>query len=251
MLLDNVEVFKKPYPHCTSTKCLDDELYQKLFYNRPAWELIAGKRKDENNVRIDWTALQCLNSEHVADVWKDFISYHVSRNYWLTFVKVMGDMVRLQYPWLESFFGKKLEDFVIAPRYSVRQADIYLDCQIGINTPCTASESTVIGMHLDHPSELFGSLLYMRVPDDDNLGGNLVISDDGIRLTGKRNVEYDIRNNKALEYKANSFFGFVNSLRSVHGVTVRFATEKPRLLVAASMEFDPKRIQLFNPEVLR
>jgi hypothetical protein len=251
MLLDNVEVFKKPYPHCVSNKCLDDDLYQKLYYNRPAWELIAGDRKGENNVRIDWTALRCLNSEHVADIWKDFISHHVSRSYWLSFVQVMGDMVRLQFPWLESFFDKKLEDFVTAPRYSEKKADIYLDCQIGINTPCTTSNSTVIGMHLDHPSELFGSLLYMRAPDDDNMGGNLIVGDDGIKLTGKRNIEYGVRDNKVIEYKANSFFGFVNSERSVHGVSVRFATDKPRLLVAASMEFDPKRLQLFNPEVLR
>ena len=251
-LFENMSIERHPYPHGFSLNALPDDEYHALYDSRPDWRVIAGSRAGEDNVRIDWGALECLASDQISDVWKEFITRHVSPKCWLAFVKKWGDTIRLAYPWLESYHGKRLEDFDVLPRGINDWADIYLDCQIGINTP-TSGNKSVIGAHLDNPTELYGSLLYMRDPEDVASAGDFWIGrlPPIIKVNGKRLVDYGCVPHRTVAYQANTYAGFINTAHSIHGVTTRHASDKPRLLVNFSVEFDKNKLKLFDPELYR
>lgn len=236
-VLSNVQVREFPFPHAATLECLPAELYYMLAQNRPDWKYIAEGYASQNNKRVDLPALHALASPQVADIWKDFIEYHVSHDFYLQILEKFGPYFQQYYPHLN------LRDFTTAPRYSYAKADIYLDCQISVNTPVT-EESTVSLPHLDSNQELWASLLYMK-EEDDNAGGDLILHKcRGIpKMYGKRLIRNeDLIAYSKIPYKANAMACFINTPYSIHSVTRRQITEKPRLLVNMSLEFMDRKL---------
>lgn len=253
-ILDNVEVHIYPFPHCVATEALDWDDYYNLYDARPDWKFIAGNKADESNIRIDIPAIEALESTHISHIWKDFIKAHTSQEYWERWTSIFGPMVIFCYPWIEWAVGKPIEKWKTAVRYSKEEADVYLDCQIGINTP-VKHESSVIGPHLDNPEELYGSILYMRDPADTSEGGDLEAYElmEKPLIYGKREIELgqDDEVFTTVDYAPNNYFGFINTPYSAHGVTPRTATTRPRQIVNINIELCSKHKRLFNPEVYR
>lgn len=229
-----------PFPHAVAPLCLPQRVYEELVRTRPSWESIAGDRKDENNKRIDIPAIAALQSD-IAPIWKDFIEYHTSENFYKLILKKFGNVIKEYYPDL------KLEDLKTGIRWQKEDADIYLDCQIGINTP-VKEKSTVSVPHLDSPKELWAGLLYMREKND-GAGGNLLIYQcrNIPKMYGKRFFhEEDLILVDEVEYDANTFICFVNTPLSIHAVTERDISDRPRLLVNFSIEFMKDGEELFD-----
>lgn len=236
-ILSNVNVREFPYPHGVTLECLPPELYRMLAQARPDWEFIAEGYKSQNNKRVDLPAVHALNSYHVPDIWKDFIDYHVSHSFYLRVLDRFEPYFKEFYPELN------LREFTTAPRYSQQKADIYLDCQIGVNTP-VREEGTVSYPHLDSNQELWAALMYMRA-DDDYAGGDLIIHKckEIPQMYGKRQIRKEsLIPYERIPYKANTLACFVNTPYSIHSVTNRKVTEKPRLLVNLSLEFMDKKL---------
>lgn len=228
MNVHNIQEF--PYPFAVTDKCLPDDVYELLVKSRPSWELIA---KDErgSNKRIDVCAKSALENPQLSKIWQDFIVYHTSRAFYLQILDKFGDYFKEFYPHLN------MRELKTSVRFG-NKADIYLDCQIGINTP-VKERGTVSKPHLDSPLEIWAALLYMKEPDDD-AGGDLVLYKccDRPKYQGRRLADKEaIRPWKTIPYAPNTMACFVNSALSVHGVTEREITAKPRLMVNIILEF--------------
>lgn len=230
-----------PYPYAVTEYCLPEEVYTALAQTRPSWNVLACGRGEENNVRVDAPAFYMLQNKQLHPIWRDFIEYHTSHEFYLQILDRFGPFFREYYPHLD------LKNFRTARRYSGEDADIYLDCQIGINTP-VKKKSTVSVPHLDSPKELWAGLLYMRDPAD-NAGGDLVVYKclDMPKMYSKRLIHDDgLQWVERIPYEANYLACFVNSPFSIHSVTEREITDKPRLLVNFSLEFMKEGEELFD-----
>src|SRR5262249_19027757 len=150
------------------------------------------------------------------------------------FVQVFGDhVVRLYphvFPNLETLRAQRLG---IRERDSAESTDVLLDAQICGNTP-VRDASSVKTIHIDSEHKLFMALLYLRLPEDDSLGGDLNVVRFRSDLTAaERKQRYDgMFVDDALTdyvttvpYRRNTLFMFVNGLQSLHGVTVRQPTQ--------------------------
>ena len=231
-VLTNTTLFEFPFPLGVAQKCFGDDVYAQLANGRPSWEYIAGNKIAENNVRVDLCAMNAYYDETVAVIWKDFIAYHTSPDFYKQIINKFGGFFKQYYPDIQ------FEKLRSAPRYANVPADIWLDCQIGINTPVT-EKSTVSKPHLDHPTSVWAGMLYMKEPDDD-AGGHLKLFKcrDLPIDKGERQIdESGLIAHTKIMYKENLFVCFMNSPFSVHSVTEREVTDKPRLLVNFTLEF--------------
>lgn len=226
------EVVEFPFPHGISSSCLSNEIYNELAASRPPWQAIAHDYIDKNNKRVDICAFALLQSKTLASIWSDFIAYHVSHNFYGQILNKFEKYFIEFYPRL-----KGMRDYKTAIRHSGEEADIYLDCQLSINTP-VKDKSTVNNPHVDNPKELWAGLLYMK-EDGDNAGGDLVLHKciRAPKFNNKREADSEfIRPHKTIPYAANSFVSFINSPISIHSVTEREVTDQPRLMVNFVLE---------------
>lgn len=237
VLMNISKVREYPFPHAGSFSCLPDNIYDELVKTRPP--LIYDKG-EYNNKRMDCNANTSLKSDTLPPLWKDFIEYHTSHAFYLKILEHFGYYFKQFYPQL-----KKMKDYKTAIRYSGEEADIYLDCQMSINTP-VKEKSTVNHPHVDNPLELWASLLYMKEPDD-NAGGDLVLHKciKPPTFHGRRQADLEcIRPVMHIPYSPNTYVCFINSPMSIHSVTEREVTDKNRLMVNISLEFEKEK--LFN-----
>ena len=109
-----------------------------------------------------------------------------------------------------------------------------MDVQFGVNSPVTAP-TTVRGPHVDNNHKLFTGLLYFRLPEDDAEGGDLRL----YRFRSQR-AHHDARMDyeerfvepfRTIPYRPNSFIMWLNTGRSLHGVTPRPPTPMHRRYV--------------------
>lgn len=240
-VLTNISKVKPyPFPFAGNFVCFPDDIYVELSNNRPPWQAIAGEHMGANNKRVDLCASLALQSKTLAPIWLDFIAYHTSNDFYHKILDHFEFYFKQYYPQLTN-----MRDYKTAIRYSGDEADIYLDCQLSINTP-VKEKSTVNHPHVDNPLELWASLFYMK-EDDDKAGGNLVFHKcvRPPKFHGRREVDLDcIVPVMHLPYSSNMYVCFINSPMSIHSVTEREITDKPRLMVNISLEF--KGEPLFN-----
>ena len=129
-----------------------------------------------------------------------------------------------------------------------------MDAMISGNTPVTEA-SSVRSSHLDAGDKLFSGLFYMRPKSYESVGGDLTISRYNRDLAGKveRHTKFkgayieddNLEVVRTVAYDKNLAVLFINSLESVHGVTVRQPSPHSRLFVNLVGEIDPP---LYNLE---
>jgi hypothetical protein len=240
-----------PYVHLVVENCLPPDLYRALAAAYPEDETIVrhnklfGQRPERPNQRNDIQAHRALaDPSPVASIWQAFVRHHTSPAFWQEVVALLGPELRTTHPALERELGKPLE----ACRSSLRQgigdsgAEISIDCQIGINTPST-QPSSVIGVHVDDPTEIVAMLLYFRREEDDSSGGDLEIHrwiHPWRRLFRNRNGvdREDAEKVATIPYRANTLVLFLNSLQALHSVSERSASACSRRLVNVILEVD-------------
>lgn len=252
-------ITEDPYPHVVACPALPDDLYAELAATRPSPESLLAGRVAGNNLRYDVSARHLLERSDLSPVWREFISYHVSRQFWLDVVRLFGNSIKQLYPQLEAAVGQPLERWSCGGRHGrggIRPTSecalVQMECQIGLNTP-VKKFSAVRGPHVDNPVALFGGLLYMREKDDiETEGSDLLIyrkKNSPLRFYGKAEVRpHCVEEIGSVPYVANCFVGFINSIHSVHGVSPRAETSRYRLLVNFCIDLN---FPLFSFEALR
>lgn len=226
-VLARAEVNDWPFPHVVIEDCLPWDYYRDLLNARPSYEEILKGREPGNNKRLDRCAKDLLSDYTLPPIWRDFIEYHTSKEFWREIV---------------STFDLEDDNPTVGTRF-VHRADVVMDCQIGVNTP-VLERSRVRGPHVDNPVEIFGGLFYMG---DEQKGGDLVIYEpaEPLLFHGKAEIhDYRVRPVRHVRYAHNTFVGFINLPHSVHGVTPRDVTPEPRWLVNIIAEQHAPRFEL-------
>ena len=216
LLQKKPRVKTEPYPHFIIQDALPDEIYQELYRTRLSPEEIIGHRETTENQRVDIHTHKALKLS-LPEIWQEFIEYHSSK----AFVRE-----------LLGLFGIEHIKFTCGVR-GTGLFDISTECQPGINTPLTTTQS-VRGPHLDNPIELYGGMFYMPDPNDLSFGGELEVYRliESPRFFGKLEIDssccelVDI-----VPYQANTLVMFMNGPKSVHGVSPRTPTSTYRQLV--------------------
>lgn len=253
-LLKNVresDLRLEPFPHIVVENVLAEEMLARLMSEFPSNEVILDGVEPGDNKRFDYTIKQMREKGRVSDVWKRFLEVQAGGTFWLDFCRIFGDEVRVRYPHLESTLGP-LESIKRGIRYLDEEtSDIVLDAHLSINTPCLKKPTRVRSAHLDDPFKLYGALFYLREPQDDSTGGDLIF----YRYHGNRHPFFGqqirdayVREVACVHYKANTLVLFLNTDQSLHGVTPRSITPHTRRFVNLVGElnqplFDLQRMQ--------
>jgi hypothetical protein len=131
-------------------------------------------------------------------------------------------------------------------------ADIVLDSMVSGNTAVTQA-SSVRTTHVDLGDKLYTGLLYMRPDTDkDSTGGNLTISQFKPQHKSDKlsHFKYQYVDDQyvdlvdTVQYGKNRLVLMINSLDSLHGVTVRQPTKHIRRFVNLVGEVEPALYQV-------
>jgi hypothetical protein len=220
-----------PFPHLVEKDVLAADRYRRLQALFPATETILGtRRKIIENAAARMPAVKVLDNPDIALEWREFFAIHTSQIFWADIVRVFGTSLRSTFPKLEEQLGRGLEDLRVGVRGTDGQADLRLECQFVINTP-GAGTSSVKTPHVDKRQTIFAALYYLRDPEDESEGGDLEFY---VWKRAPRFLSYrmilpdDVEPNCFVPYAPNTLACFVNSVRSVHGVSARGPSDKPR-----------------------
>jgi hypothetical protein len=225
------DLVREPFAHLVSKAALPAELYRTLDASFPSAEtILAGRAAEIENAAARLPAFKVLANPAIAPEWREFFGIHTSAIFWQDIVRLFGDSLRSTFPRLEERAGRRLEDFRVGVRGADIEADLRLECQFVINTPGTRT-SSVKTPHVDKRQTLFAALYYFRDPEDRAEGGDLEFYrwQRSPRFLNYRMIlPQDVAPIGAVPYGPNTLACFVNSAQSVHGVTPRGPSVRPR-----------------------
>ncbi|HVJ43788.1 MAG TPA: 2OG-Fe(II) oxygenase [Dongiaceae bacterium] len=251
-MLDGVstaDVIEQPYAHLVRRNALSNATYEALESEFPSLaKMLGGRNSYGNNEAVRLSVRQVLGDNQISRRWKDFFAYHTSQDYWLNILRVFGPRIRQEFPRLEERVGRRFEEWRVIPRGYSGDADVRLDCQFVMNTP-VIEVSSVKTPHVDLCDKIFSSLYYFRSEQDKASGGDLDLYAwrRTPRFVKHRALLQDIDLSETVAYTANTFVCFVNSEKSVHGVSPRGVTTVPRRYINFIAElpihaFQPKQV---------
>jgi len=239
-VLENVkksDVVTDPFPYIVIDNAVDEDIVEELISQYPDTSVVGEGESLGDNKRFSLGAPKVAESDGVSDVWKQFIEANSSQAFLDKFIELFGDHIPKYFPDFEEKFGP-----VNKLRAGVRNKDqhqkgqILLDAQIAVNTPVIKKPSSVKIAHVDNSNKLFSGLFYLRPDIDDSVGGSLQIykykDSNKIQFHDARLVEnkyVDVI--KTIPYKKNTLVLFLNTMYSLHGVTVREQTDHPRIFM--------------------
>lgn len=248
------DLHRDPFPHVVIPNALPDDLYAELEASFPSPQSM-GIKADRNNHRWNYASRKIRRNANLPQVWRDFIAYHASEAFYRDIINVFHEGIQALYP--ERFPDRaSLERLRVGIRKhdTFANKDVLMDAMISGNTPVTEA-SSVRSSHLDAGDKLFSGLFYMRPATYDSVGGDLTISRYKPELAGKpeRHLKFkgayieddNLDVVRTVTYDRNLAVLFINSLDSVHGVTVRQPSPHSRLFVNLVGEIDPP---LYNLE---
>ncbi len=213
------DIMLEPYPYMVIENALPEDLYQTLAKEYPSYDTIVRGRPLKNLLQYEAREIFGKAENTISPLWLEFFKYHTSQNFFKEVMHLFGDVIRQEYPDLESRIGGKLEGMTTGVRYRDK-ADIGLDSIFGINPQPTPDY--IRGHHVDEPTELYAMLLYMRPEHDNSDGGSLEIyrfKGDRPVLRGVSVSPQDVELVRTVKYQPNTLFFFINTTRSVHAVT--------------------------------
>lgn len=236
-----------PFPHLVIQDALDSRLAETLRSEYPHPSLV-GVDMTLNNNRWDISAHQVNQVPVISSIWKEFIQYHVSQEFWLQVCSIF-----------EKCIPKETSDALGPPsawkigvrgQDAHRDKDLLLDAQISGNTPVTQM-SSVRGSHLDNGNKLYGGLLYLRDSEDSSSGGNLKIQRWSNFVPRKsrtmlyhEDMHFFVRDVAQIPYSHNTLVFFLNTPNSLHAVTPRSVTSHGRKFVNLVAEFERDMFQV-------
>lgn len=245
------EVLLDPAPHIVIKNAIEESLCSKLIEEFPNLQLLGAEKAKKSNKRLNYTTAEILSSNSISATWKEFVTVNSSREFYRDFYRIFGEHIKRIYPRVlpqaeDSTIGRRKID-------SINNCDLLLDALISANSPVIDNASTVRTSHVDHEEKLFFGILYLRQDNDDSKGGDLEIyryangKPGGFRAK-KVDISYvDVI--KTVPYEKNTLVMMLNTINSLHGVTIRQPTKYPRLFAnfvgeVQSPLFDPSKYQL-------
>jgi hypothetical protein len=241
------DIRRDPFPHIVIHDALPQDLYDALAKSMPTAEYI-GRRIGKpitSNERYNYMSEFVLGDPAMAQVWKDFVTFHSSPAFLSEFLDLFQEDLLANLPTAEDQVGP-LRDLRAGRRNrdNFETHDILMDCTAVINSAVTGKPSAYRGPHVDKPHKLFGGLFYMRLPEDDATGGDLILYKyrTGAHKFSTSSSEYGdnrfdidpkyVEEVTTVSYRSNTLVMYpINSL-ALHGVSVRSLTQHQRRFIA-------------------
>ena len=212
-------LYLSPFPYIYIENALPQNLYDQLAAEYPESVLNGATTgfKDFRYYQHEFT------DKHITPLWKEFIEFHTSKEYKDQVIRAIEPGMRKYYPEITD----KYLDIDVSLRHAGKaRTTAALEVQFVMNSFDTDKIRTP---HLDQARELFASLFYMKKPEDNSEGGDLVIykkiGDNFKFLEGRRAPTDRIEEVNRVTYKANSIVIFLNTFDSIHGVSSRINPE--------------------------
>ena len=229
--------FNEPYPHIVIENCLPLNTFEMLYENFPV-QTVKDNFKLVDGHTYRGLANDFIGSKRVEakQCWIDFFQYHTSQEFYNEVLTIFNET-------------RWIKDEKVKVRHTEGDAKIVTDTQFVIHQPTTG---TTRSTHIDNPLEIYAGLLYMRQRGDNAKGGDFVIYDapeiDKVVAKTGREIPKDIekKEHKKIIYKENTFVMFLNTNKSVHGVTPRENALHDRLSINIIAEAEKKLGPLFK-----
>src|SRR5262249_42593694 len=160
-----------PFPHLVVRDALGRDVYRQLDRELPAAEIILDGRPAVSNRAYRYPANSILDDSRISALWREFVAYHVSREFFGRVLEVFESRIGDVHPGLEATSGKRLSDWQSSVRFREPIRDVALESQFAYGAPVEATSRT-IGPHVDREVALYAGLFYMRDEHDDSEGGD-------------------------------------------------------------------------------
>ena len=229
--------FNEPYAHIVIENCLPLKTFEMLYENFPVQTVKDNfKLVDGHTYRGLANDFSSSKRVEAKQCWLYFFEYHTSQEFYNEVLTIFNET-------------RWIKDEKVKVRHTEGDAKIVTDTQFVIHQPTTG---TTRSTHIDNPLEIYAGLLYMRQRGDNAKGGDFVIYDAPeinkvVAKTG-REIPKDIekKEHKKITYKENTFVMFLNTNKSVHGVTPRENALHDRLSINIIAEAEKKLGPLFK-----
>jgi len=235
------DYFLDPYPHLIINDVFDENIYEELEKDFQK-KLIAGfklkKEFNNENTRVQLAASEILNNEKLeSKIWKDFVKYHCSKEFFLEFFDIFENEIYKFLPKVHKKIteNQNKENFIeIRNEFhksrnelakSNSKSHFVLDCQPSITTPNIEDQKSVRGPHVDSPYKLYAGLFYLKDTKDNLDGGDIILykSKNNVQFNNKTDV-INLKNllvDKIFKYGRNTLVMHLNTPFTVHGVSKR------------------------------
>lgn len=223
---DDSCIHLEPFPHILIENALPKDVYTKLNETIPN-SLIKDLNLDNKRGDI---YKEDLENNSSFKLWYDFLNYHSSSEFLNESISCFKD----------QFNEKELKKIQLNiknfTKEELKNSPLSQSAAYSFNSP-VQKPSPPRGAHLDARNKMFFGLFYLRNPEDDSLGGNLILYKwkDGINDYEKRKIFYfskyssiDLKyleEYKTIKYSQNTLVLGLNTLNSIHGVSVRQKTK--------------------------
>jgi hypothetical protein len=231
--LEHAPVAATPFPHLILEDALDPALCRALIREMPPLATLTKGAAPGSNQRFTLNSSDVLADGGVSEAWKGAVREGLSQAFLDGLLKLFAPHIRREFPDFAGRFGP-LETLRAVSRQAGKPpfGCVGLDAQIAVNTPALVPETTVRGPHLDHPDKLFVGLLYLRPEADRSGGADLEFyepADAAPVYDAKRSLaRARVRLVRTVPYRSNTLVLFLNTPRSLHGVSPRGQAEHPR-----------------------
>ena len=249
-VLSNVtkaDVCTDPFPHIVIHNPIDEDLYAQMAARYPHQDLLIYDNHrypgndPGNNKRFGLMTIDINNNPLLDPIWREFTRVHCNRDFFLQVMDLFADHIRQIHPGIEDLLGP-LNDPRVGMRYfdTFDDHEILVDATIVINSPVHTEGTRVRVPHVDRVQKLYSGLLYLRHPEDQSTGGDLVLyrfkngTPEGFlgRDVDDRHVEAV----KVIPYQSNVLVMFPHHIKALHGVTPRSLAPMPRRLLTFSCD---------------
>lgn len=242
-----------PFANVQSSSCLPQDQYEALSATFPDLATFSERasRADHGVFRIP--SSRVLAEPGFSEAWKWFAEQHTGQTFWLQILETFGPQMQTAFQQIEQQLGRPMKRWRVARRGSGESADVYLECQLVVNTGVTGVASSVKAPHVDHVTKLWSGMLYLRDPLDDTSGGDLRLYRglEGLRFDAHQAPRSRVVHEVTARYAANAFIGFANGPQAIHSVSARPPTPHVRRYVDLIVEMDRPAFELPQMHPLR
>jgi hypothetical protein len=235
--LDEAIVHERPFPHVILRNALDPALCASLLRERPALDAVASASSPESNRRYALRSEKLLASQRIGDSWKAVARAALDQTFLNRITRLFATQLMREYPDFSQTYAP-IDDLQakLGKRRDLRTGDVGMQVQIAVNAPVNSHvQPDLRGPHLDNPVKLFVGLLYLRPEDDLSVGGDLELYAPVPRklsFGAQRSLRSDaVRTVGHVPYEANTLVLFLNTPRSLHGVSPRGVASHPRYVL--------------------
>jgi len=230
-------LFLEPFPYFYIENVFPNDVYNLLAQDYPEY-ILNGQTENFNDFRY---YEKDFDYSKLSNNWESFIKYHTSKEFKDNIVDIFSEAIKKYYP----NYLKKYLTCDVSPRHDATSNTVRLEIQFVMNAVNAKSIRTP---HVDAGRELFACLFYMKKPEDDSTGGDLIVykkSNKDFKFDSGRIAPIaDIEEVNRIPYKENSMIVFLNTPDSIHGVSPRINASTIRRYVNIDAHVEEKLFKL-------